>query len=532
MNKGATRFIRLTFALILASVAFAGDELFLNRLMPGYTEKLNDDLGRQYAAAAGLNTAVEPPVLVVPGIMGSLSSCLFVDPESGKACPAHQEFALSGNIDQIDLTPQWVLDPTSVPSQKSPTYDSLVQALQNAGLQVFPAPYDWRRKNQVTAATTLANVIDTARQETGSDKVDIVAHSMGGLVSRCYIEQLNNSDVRKFVMLGTPNRGSANAYYIWEGGNFSVYDFETEFFFVNPLIEDMKNGYGCQNMSDYQFIEQKIPAARQLLPVDPYLLLKNIITGQYKRVSIESMHWQNDLIPGLNYSTLISNLSLNNIIIFAGTNPDKNNTIKKIFARRFFKSPPWVDGKPVSRILGDGDGTVLLENAQLGDIAVVVKNTDHVDLPDTCRNDVVQFITGQSQVSKTENQESTEKPTQTSPKSLLFIGTSDRVHMGIRTAENLKLGNFSKGQGKIAEPANYYYRGTARETAALGLYDPSPGEYILNIGTDEQSEDYKLYISYSDKYGKRKKEIKGTISNGTTRSYTIRINNNLEVNEP
>jgi len=41
------------------------------------------------------------------------------------------------------------------------------------------------------------------------DKVDIVAHSMGGLITRYYLEQSNyyNKDIRKLIMVGTPNHG-------------------------------------------------------------------------------------------------------------------------------------------------------------------------------------------------------------------------------------------------------------------------------------------------------------------------------------
>jgi len=45
-------------------------------------------------------------------------------------------------------------------------------------------------------------------------RVDIVAHSMGGLVSRYYVENAGyKNDVRKLIMLGTPNHGSELAYY-------------------------------------------------------------------------------------------------------------------------------------------------------------------------------------------------------------------------------------------------------------------------------------------------------------------------------
>jgi triacylglycerol esterase/lipase EstA (alpha/beta hydrolase family) len=38
---------------------------------------------------------------------------------------------------------------------------------------------------------------------------------MGGLVTRAYIQSNKyNNDIRNFIMVGTPNQGSANPYFI------------------------------------------------------------------------------------------------------------------------------------------------------------------------------------------------------------------------------------------------------------------------------------------------------------------------------
>ena len=70
-----------------------------------------------------------------------------------------------------------------------------------------------------------AELLKTRLAEIGLDKhhgkqLDIVAHSMGGLVSRCFIE-FNHGDevVNKLVMLGTPNGGSEMAKFVGTGIN-------------------------------------------------------------------------------------------------------------------------------------------------------------------------------------------------------------------------------------------------------------------------------------------------------------------------
>ena len=56
-------------------------------------------------------------------------------------------------------------------------------------------------------AKRLAEFIDKVLQATGANKVDIVAHSMGGLVARVAIKNYGcASKVRKLIMVGTPNK--------------------------------------------------------------------------------------------------------------------------------------------------------------------------------------------------------------------------------------------------------------------------------------------------------------------------------------
>jgi pimeloyl-ACP methyl ester carboxylesterase len=65
------------------------------------------------------------------------------------------------------------------------------------------------RNGVASGANDLAQLIERIKRERHVDKVDIVAHSMGGLVSRYYIERLNGrGNVRSLTMLGTPNLGS------------------------------------------------------------------------------------------------------------------------------------------------------------------------------------------------------------------------------------------------------------------------------------------------------------------------------------
>jgi triacylglycerol esterase/lipase EstA (alpha/beta hydrolase family) len=62
-------------------------------------------------------------------------------------------------------------------------------------------------------ADTLKNKVEEVLEETGRSKVDLVCHSMGGLVARYYMKNLGGaSKVNQVVYVATPHRGTAWAY--------------------------------------------------------------------------------------------------------------------------------------------------------------------------------------------------------------------------------------------------------------------------------------------------------------------------------
>jgi len=64
-----------------------------------------------------------------------------------------------------------------------------------------------KSENIDTYALRLRDIIQTIKYRTGKPKVVIIAHSMGGLVSRRYLQIFGESDVEKLIMIGTPNQG-------------------------------------------------------------------------------------------------------------------------------------------------------------------------------------------------------------------------------------------------------------------------------------------------------------------------------------
>ncbi len=85
------------------------------------------------------------------------------------------------------------------------------------GRNLFAFPYDWRRDNRHSAHRLQRESHDWLKNWRASSgakdaKLVLVGHSMGGLISRYFLECLDGwRETRSLVTFGTPHRGSLNA---------------------------------------------------------------------------------------------------------------------------------------------------------------------------------------------------------------------------------------------------------------------------------------------------------------------------------
>jgi pimeloyl-ACP methyl ester carboxylesterase len=90
-------------------------------------------------------------------------------------------------------------------------------------IRVYCCGYDWRQDN-AKSALRLAGVVDEALRETRERKVVIVAHSMGGLVSRYYCRVLGGeSRVHRLFLIGSPTMGAPESYATLKHGVPGIY---------------------------------------------------------------------------------------------------------------------------------------------------------------------------------------------------------------------------------------------------------------------------------------------------------------------
>jgi pimeloyl-ACP methyl ester carboxylesterase len=87
--------------------------------------------------------------------------------------------------------------------------DGQVGGVMNTGSLSDPAA----RTNSIAQnAAILKEYVDNVQRVTGAEKVDLLVHSMGGMISRYYLDRvITEADVAQLIILGTPMAGSACA---------------------------------------------------------------------------------------------------------------------------------------------------------------------------------------------------------------------------------------------------------------------------------------------------------------------------------
>ncbi|MGI9296240.1 MAG: DUF7379 domain-containing protein, partial [Pseudomonadales bacterium] len=147
----------------------------------------------------------QPLVFVVPGIMGSELSvhddCVWVNMLQ----------LVNGGMDKLNMEAGNVVAEQALAS----AYSRLVEHL-SSNHEVITFPFDWRRSLSTQVKHFATEIKKKLAQQQAQDQpLRILAHSMGGLLTRLLMinhRQLWNDIMRhpgaRFIMLGTPNAGS------------------------------------------------------------------------------------------------------------------------------------------------------------------------------------------------------------------------------------------------------------------------------------------------------------------------------------
>ena len=212
------------------------------------------DLQRLYALTAGDEN--QPPVILVHGALGSrltdfsTGEEVWIGSVSDLLFRNYEELALEIDPNTLEPLPS-PLEPSGITDRIAGIdyYASIVRTLEDIGGYEFGEPgkpaasgekryyvfvYDWRQDN-LDSVRELDALINQVRADYDQPdlKVDIIAHSMGGIITRYFarygpqdVQEMNEfprsnygvSRIRRAILLGTPNFGAAGVFLTISGG--------------------------------------------------------------------------------------------------------------------------------------------------------------------------------------------------------------------------------------------------------------------------------------------------------------------------
>ncbi len=235
-------------------------------------------------------------------------------------------------------------------------YDGLKSSLINAGYsytegrKLYTFAYDWRKPLDVLADRLDAYIETNIPSD---EKVDLVGHSMGGLVARAYAQKHGVSRINKIAEIGSPNLGSAEAYSIWEGATLLDDTWWTK------LALELTTHFGANpGESKIQTIQRVAPSIKDLLPTTPFLSQNDSL------IPWSEMNQKNTNLAELNQDISLINPLLK---VFYSKDKQTKSTINVIApSTDELAAGMWVDGKPTNNPFSfvDGDGTVTESSAK------------------------------------------------------------------------------------------------------------------------------------------------------------------------
>lgn len=186
-------------------------------------------------------------------------------------------------------------------------YDPTIKYLTDHGYVIgqdlFIFGYDWR-KDLTDTSLNLKDFIDGVQQQTSISKVNILTHSMGGLVAKKYIDTPENAtNINKLMAIAPPYLGSVNSLKNLNYGSCLT-------------IEILQNLPICSgiNKEEVKDVYQNWISGYQLLPSKKYYDFYNNKTNNPYPLRDERDADGNLITGDLNYDQtkqLLTNLGLN-----------------------------------------------------------------------------------------------------------------------------------------------------------------------------------------------------------------------------
>lgn len=300
----------------------------------------------------------------------------------------------------------------------------LLNASPNTDLFCFT--YDWR-KSVKWNGEHLSSFIDFVKQCTGADKVNIVAHSLGGLVTKSCIKDKDFGDdrINKLIFIGTPHLGAPQIYYTMLTGDTEMGWYylvlNADWFISNSTIREItrnmpsvyqlfpsnlyfdtsigNGGSGADAYSNSLLKAYYTPFLSDIEylgfqdGIDYFISLEENGTDRFNQTLIEAAVTEQNQLENVDFG----NIDVFNIVGYGSP------TVGNVGISYFYNSP--YDHVPFYNL--DGDGTVPLKSAETinksvykPDKTFYINKVKHSSLPsnETVDSIIEQLINNQTEV--------------------------------------------------------------------------------------------------------------------------------------
>lgn len=251
-------------------------------------------------------------------------------------------------------------------------YEPLIEYLEHNGYEtdynLKVAFYNWRLSIKVITRNYLIPTINKIKNNLNVSKVNLICHSMGGLVARDYIQsEYYQQDIENLIMIGTPNSGSPTAYYFWGGGEIPYKNINDNIFYKliwKSYTWYLKKLYKGNKLNN---LRKHFPAVKDLLPSKKFYGNYLFTEARFKRklfIPNETLQSQNEFLNTLNDEINVLYNRVPNIHQIIGYGYSTNNQI----CVDTINKGKWEDGKPLYSLKTKlGDGTVTIDSSNISD---------------------------------------------------------------------------------------------------------------------------------------------------------------------
>lgn len=315
------------------------------------------------SSVADFIISIKEPVLIIPGITGTT---LEKYSDNKEIWPNIKEMTFSISDNYLDglMLNDFGSDPQSSikvgeiikyisfnafnePLFKKDFYGNLINAFKNDGYiegeNLFTVPYDWRLSME-DSVFLLNKKINEVKAKSKTGKINVIAHSMGGLLFKEYLSKYSNTNFHRIIFAGVPQFGAPYVYKILNYG------------------DDL--GVLIANRAEVKKIVQNMPSMYELLPSKKYIENAGSYLRDFKNGNSIYLNYDNSFL----YMTKDSLNSRNKKLLSLSKN--FHNSIDELPFSNFdvynivgcglptISGFNFYDNGDIDVLRGDGDGTV------------------------------------------------------------------------------------------------------------------------------------------------------------------------------